>query len=121
MENLSRGLIARKVSNGYLVQWRINSDEWQTTSYNLYRDGDLIYESGIDGASNFLDKSGTANSVYTVSTVINGVESEKKDAISRPLLNDYLEIKMRTLTSPNPVPSNGNIYSYQLNDATAAD
>ncbi len=113
MENFSRGLIARRVSNGYLVQWRINSDEWRIASYKLYRDGELIYESGISGASNFLDKSGTNASVYTVSTVINGVESEAKGAISKPLTKDYLEIKLRDL----PEGKTG----YHINDCTAAD
>ncbi len=113
MESLSRGLIARKVSNGFLVQWRINSDEWRTASYKLYRDGELIYESGISGASNFLDKNGKSSSVYTVSTVINGIESEQKSAISKPLSNDFLEIKLRNL----PAGKTG----YHINDCTAAD
>ena len=112
MEKLSRGLIARKVTNGYLVQWRVNSDEYRTASYKLYRDGNLIYESGISGASNFLDKSGSSSSVYTVSTVINGVESEQKTAIRRPLTQDFLEIKMREFPGSE---------GYNLNDATAAD
>ena len=127
MEKLGRGLVARKVGNNIHVNWRITSEEWYNTSYNLYRDGTLIYESGTDGASSYLDKSGTVSSVYTIKTVVNGVESSDAATQVIPTLKrDYHEIPLRTfegshLYEPNDaavvfwmVTENGNNYQTYL-------
>ncbi len=113
MERLGRGLIARKVSNGVYVNWRITSDEWYNTSYKLYRNGTLIHETGTDGASNYLDASGSTGAAYTVTAVKNGVESIPSAQVIPTLTADYFDIPMRQL----PAGKTG----YTLNDATAAD
>jgi len=113
MEKLGRGLVARKVGNNIHVNWRITSEEWYNTSYNLYRDGTLIYESGTDGASSYLDKSGTVSSVYTIKTVVNGVESsDAATQVIPTLTRDYHEIPLRTFEGS---------HLYEPNDATVAD
>ncbi len=110
MENLDRGLIAQKVTGkGMYVNWRITGQEWYGTSYNLYRDGILVNTTPITGASNYTDATGTPESVYTVTSIKNGVESAK----SKPALiltNNYLNIKLRDLPG-----------GYAPNDATMAD
>lgn len=113
MEKLDRGVVAQKVSNGVYVNWRITSDEWNNTSYKVYRDGTLIYSTTATQASNYLDPTGTTSSKYSVSKVKNGVESAQSKQTS-VLTKGYLEIPMRNLKA---LGKSG----YYLNDATAAD
>jgi len=113
MEKLDRSVIAQKVTNGVYVNWRITSDEWYNTSYKLYRDGILIHETGTEGASNFLDGSGTTTSVYTVAAVKNGKESAAS-ASSSVITKGYIEIPMRDIKKLGKT-------GYYLNDCTAAD
>ncbi|MDR1738402.1 MAG: autotransporter-associated beta strand repeat-containing protein [Candidatus Symbiothrix sp.] len=109
MENLGRGLVASKVTNGVFVQWRITGQEWRGTTYNLYRDGTLVNSVPL-AVSNYSDAAGTLTSTYQVAAVVDGVE-QPKCAAKNVLPNAYIEIPMRTL------PVSG----YVLNDATAAD
>ncbi|MDX9919189.1 MAG: autotransporter-associated beta strand repeat-containing protein [Paludibacter sp.] len=113
MEKLSRSVVAQKVPTGMFVNWRITSDEWYNTSYKLYRDGNLIHETGTSGASNYLDTSGTQTSVYTVVAVKSGVQSAPS-APATVLSGNFLEIPLRDLKK---LGKNG----YLPNDATAAD
>ena len=113
MEKLSRSVVASKVPQGVYINWRITADEYHNTSYRLYRNGTLIHETGITGASNFLDTSGTISSVYTVTRVKNGIESSHSPA-SIMLNNGMLEIPLRDL---KPLGKTG----YYPNDATTAD
>ena len=115
MENLDRGLVAVKVSEGMFLSWRITGQEWYDVKYNVYRGGSKLNAIPLE-VSNFTDSEGTLSSVYTVRTVINGIEGEDSKAAS-VLADQYLEIKMRDITR------NGYDYNslYSLNDATIAD
>lgn len=113
MEKLDRSVIAQAVQGGIYVNWRITSDEWYNTSYRLYRDGNLIYETGIDGASNFLDKDGTTSSAYSVTKVKNGVESSPSVS-GKVITTGYIEIPLRDLKALGKT-------GYYPNDCTAAD
>jgi autotransporter-associated beta strand protein len=113
MEKLDRSVVAQKVTGGVYVNWRIPAEEWYNTSYKLYRDGTLIHTTGAEGASNFLDLSGTTASKYTVSSVHNGIESAQSTA-PVVLTNGYIEIAMRNIKALGKT-------GYYLNDATAAD
>lgn len=114
MERLDRSVVAQQVSGGVYINWRITSDEWYNTSYRLYRDGALIHETGLTGASNFLDVTGASTSTYTVTTVKGGVESAHS-VVGSVNTKGYIEIPMRDLKAL------GKDSSYYLNDATAAD
>ncbi len=113
MEKLSRSVVAQKVSQGVYVNWRIPADEYHHTSYRLYRNGTMIHETGIKGASNFLDAAGTTSSVYTVTAVKNGVESAPS-APGLMITNGYFDIPLRDLKSLGKT-------GYFPNDATVAD
>lgn len=113
MEKLDRSVVAQKLSNGVFVNWRIPSNEWYNTAYKLYRDGNLIFTTTADGASNYLDTGGTINSKYTVSSVKNGIESAQS-AQASVLTKPYLEIPLRDIKKLGK-------QGYYPNDATAAD
>ncbi|MEZ4852590.1 MAG: hypothetical protein R3B93_29220 [Bacteroidia bacterium] len=76
--------------------------------FNLYRDGALINSSPITGISNYIDSSGTSESLYYLETMIAGVDT----SISTPVKvwNDGY------LTIPTQTPA-----GYSLNDASMAD
>jgi autotransporter-associated beta strand protein len=111
MEKLDRSIVAQQTAAGVYVNWRIPSEEWYNTAYNIYRDGVKLNDGAITGASNFIDANGSTSSTYTVTSIKNGIESVHSKAAS-VLTTPYLQIKMRDL------PASLN---YELNDATAAD
>ena len=94
MENLDRGTLAIRVNNGIYVNWRLPATEWEGVSYNLYRDGVKINEQPIAGATNYLDTSGTVDSQYAISAIVNG----KEQALSKYASvwkNQYKEITLK--------------------------
>lgn len=119
MENLDRGLMAAKVSNGVYVNWRITGQEYHNTSYNLYKDGVKLNNQPITGASNYLDESGTTNSKYKVTPVVNGVEGVASKEVS-VLPEAKIEIALQPIPKIANVPD--SYYDrYSINDITAAD
>jgi len=119
MEKLDRGTVAIKAEGGVLVSWRMLADDPDGTAFNLYRDGQKLNTQPIQKISNFLDKTGTANSAYTVSTVLNGKETRDTLAPAKVWANGYLSIP---LDKPaDGVTPDGKPYSYTANDASLGD
>ncbi len=73
---LDRGLVAMKTDAGVFCSWRINASEWDDgTQYNIYRGSTKLNTAPLN-VSNFTDPSGSADAVYTIRPVINGVEAD---------------------------------------------
>jgi len=89
IDELDRGVVAVKTTNGVFVSWRIQSDEYYDVTYNLYRDGSLVAE-GLN-VSNYTDAAGTTASSYTIEAVKRGVK-QPMSAAATPLSKNYLEI-----------------------------
>ena len=71
IENLDRALVAMRTREGIFISWRmfLTEDPVYGTAkipltYSLLRDGDVI--ATLEGKTNFLDKDGTMDSVYSV-------------------------------------------------------
>lgn len=71
MENLGRGLVAMRTGDGIFISWRMFLTEdpvYGTASapvvYSLLRDGAIV--ATLEGKTNYLDKEGTMDSVYSV-------------------------------------------------------
>lgn len=112
MDNLDRGLVAQKTSDGVFCTWRINADEWDNnTLYNIYRGDTKLNDTPLK-ASNFTDPAGTLDASYTVRPVINGVEAEACAPI-KPWEKNY------TIITPQHAPE--ITAALTPNDATAAD
>lgn len=73
-ENISRGLVAVKVSSGVFISWRLLGTEQLSTSFNVYRNGTKVNAAPITNSTNLLDTAGTTSSTYTVRAVVGGVE-----------------------------------------------
>ncbi len=112
MEDLDRGVVAVVVQGGIYVGWRMFGYEYDATnpaniSYNLYRDGALV--ANVTDSTNYRDTAGTAQSSYTVSAVIGGVEGAASPAAT-PWAQNYLRI-------PIQAPGSG----YSANDGSVGD
>ena len=109
-DKLDRGLVAIKTNSGIFCSWRIFGEEYYDVKYNIYRDGSKLNADPLS-VSNFIDKTGSASSTYTVSAVVRGQEQPQSKSISVWAQN-YLEI----------TPNHGSLTStYVPNDACMAD
>ena len=113
---LDRGLVAVKTTGGVFVSWHIFGEEYYDTRYNLYRDG-----TKLNGApmmlSNYIDKSGTTASTYTVTAVVRGEEQTPCTPV-QVWTNPYLSIPVQPILSRD----GKDVTSlYTLNDVSLAD
>ena len=109
MEYLDRGIYAVKSGSGMFVSWRFNANDPENASYQLYRDGELIYTSQPGDPTCYEDAGGSAASKYRVDTVVSGKVVSKEDCKFTSGTN-YFDI---------PLKSPGNIYS--PNDTVVGD
>jgi hypothetical protein len=112
MEDIDRGVVAVKVSGGVYVGWRMFGYEYNPTtptsvSYNLYRDGTKV--ASVTDSTNTLDDAGSADSVYTVTAVVNGSEGAQSPK-AKVWGQNYIKIP---LTPPGA--------DYEANDASPGD
>ncbi len=126
MENLSRGVVAVKVSNGVYVGWRMFGYEYDpanpaAVSYDVYRNGARI--ASVTNSTNYLDTAGTSSSSYTVRAVLNGAEQAASGAAAVWAQN-YLRIPIQPPpggTNPSICSDAGLVYTYSANDASVGD
>ncbi len=118
MENLNRGVLAvRTGTSSVLVSWRILGPEYETASYNIYRDGTLLNESPITDSGNYIDATSNDGS-YQVAAVINGEEQELSAAVD--VWDTFY--KSIPLTPPDGgTTPDDETYTYEANDASVGD
>jgi len=109
MEELDRGVLAVKVSNGVFISWRVLGSEWKGVSYNLYKGNEKLNPEPITGASNFLDSSGNLESEYHVRALVKDIEQESSDTV-QPWPQNYYDIPLRDIPG-----------TYELNEASVGD
>lgn len=107
MENLSRGLIAVKTSNGYFLSWRLLGHEDYETSFNVYKGSQKLNSQPITDATCYEDKSAESGE-YSVSAIVGGTE-QKSNKAEFTLSNNYIEITLK------------NASGYTAGDASCGD
>jgi hypothetical protein len=117
MENIDRGVVAVKVTNGVYVGWRMMGYEYDAANptniaYNVYRDDAKV--ATVTNSTNYLDSSGTTSSKYSVSAVVAGAECARSAAVT-PWAQNYLTIP---LTPPATGPNGG---TYSASDGSTGD
>ncbi len=117
MENLDRGVVAVKVSNGVFVSWRVFGTEASSVTYNLYRGSTKVNASPLT-VSNYTDTAGTSSSTYSVAAVVNGVEQAKSTVVN-VWGNNYLSVPLSA--PPGGTTPDGVSYTYSANDCSVAD
>ncbi len=116
MENLGRGLVAMRTGEGIFISWRMFLTEdhvYGTASspmvYTLLRDGAVI--ATLEGKTNYIDKEGTLESVYSV-RMPSGEECEGVRPFSSG--SNWFDI-------PLVRPSDSPYGPYTINDVSAGD
>jgi len=94
MENLDRGLVAVRVSDGTYVGWRMpaheyNPDDPASVVYRLYKNGEFV--ASVEDSTNYLDDDGGDGDLYSVSAVIDGAECPRSAEVEA-LEENYLRI-----------------------------
>ncbi|MGN0108368.1 MAG: S-layer homology domain-containing protein [Hominilimicola sp.] len=115
MENLDRGVVATKTSDGVLVSWRRLATEPADTTFTLYRNKEKINEGAV---TNFVDAQGSVNDKYTV--VANGQMSKSVEVWE----NGYLDIPLADTPESDVVQMDRNgVYmgSYTPGDSSYGD
>ncbi len=111
MEDLDRGLVAVRGSNGNYVGWRMMGYEYSraepsSVSYHLYRNGAFL--ANVTNSTNYWDAGAAAGASYSVSAVLGGQECPQSSAVT-PWAQNYLRIPLNTISN------------YEANDASPAD
>ena len=113
VEYLNRGISAVNTGDGMLVNWRFLATDPDNAVFKLYRDNTLVYTSTdkdnsvTKGATCFLDKSGSAKSVYKVECY-NGSELLTSDTCSIQTDAPYFDIKLSPPSS-NHTPNDMSV------------
>ena len=109
MENLGRGLVAVKKSEGTVyVGWRLFGTDPEAIAFNLYRTTDSgapvkVNETPIAGSTNHVDRAADTSRglEYSVRPVLNERELEASSP-ARVWDNDYLEIPIQAIPGYRP-------------------
>ncbi|OYX82737.1 MAG: hypothetical protein B7Y83_13825, partial [Flavobacteriales bacterium 32-34-25] len=128
VEFLTRGLVAiQKNSSSVFLSWRLLGDDPANIAFNVYRNGVKINSSPITTSTNYTDATTTSNNNYSITTIINGVESEQTTPVTIWALNTYPGgTRNNQLYIPIQIPPGGTVpvrgdYTYTANDASVGD
>ncbi|HZG86618.1 fibronectin type III domain-containing protein [Paenibacillus sp.] len=118
METLDRAPVAIATEQGVYIGWRKLGLDPANIAFALYRDGKKITGEPIEGATNWLDREGTAASVYQLYTVVDGVET--------PATQRFGVWQKQYLSVPLDKPADGvtkdnQPYTYHAGDASVGD
>ena len=131
-EKIGRGVVAVKTDEGVFVSWRYLGTDSPSAGFNLYRDGEKLNDEPIMTSTNYVDKEGTAGSVYVVKRVDYGKETDISEETG-VWDKFYRKIKLQRppsgVTPPYSVTNgdkkedypNGQFYSYTPNDCSVGD
>ncbi|GHT22490.1 rhamnogalacturonan endolyase YesW [Bacteroidia bacterium] len=121
MEQLDRGLVAVKTADGVFLSWRLLGDEPQDVAFNIFRNGTLLNDKPIAGATNWIDKSGKVSDEYLVKTIGRDAARHVSTAV-KPWENPYKTIQLNRPQTPaidNPQPWETG--GYIPNDCSVGD
>ncbi|WP_298483689.1 RICIN domain-containing protein [uncultured Ruminococcus sp.] len=112
MEYLDRGISAVNTGSGMLVSWRYLASDSENTEFRLYRGTTLVYTSGKEDATCYLDTGGKSSDTYRVETVENGtVTSTSTCALTSD--QSYFQLNLDPPTSSD--------CTYSPNDCSTGD
>ena len=95
MEYLGWGVVAVGQGNsGVYVGWRMLGTDPEEVAFNVYRDGVRVNSQPITESTNVIDEEGSADSVYTVRAVVDGVEGEASGEV-KVWDKNYLSIPLQ--------------------------
>jgi hypothetical protein len=127
VEFLTRGLVAiQKTSSSVFLSWRLLGNDPSSIAFNVYRNGVKVNATPITTTTNYTDATTTPNNNYSITTIINGVESEQTSPTPVWALNTFNSARNNKLSIPIQMPAGGTLpdgqsYTYTANDASVGD
>ena len=119
MERLDRGVVATPAKDGgWLIGWRLLSNDPNSISFDVYRDGRKINARPIAESTVWVDPQGSATARYTVRAVGAG-RATPASAPALMLPRGYLSIPLTP--PPGGTTPDGQAYTYTANDASVGD
>ncbi|MEC5199270.1 fibronectin type 3 domain-containing protein [Arthrobacter sp. PL16] len=117
-ERLDRAPVAVQREGGTYIGWRMLGLDDDGIAFHVYRDGERITDEPVTTSTNLLDADGAAESVYRVSSVVDGVE--------RWVTEDFTVWDQQFLDVPiekpaDAVTKDGQPYSYKAGDSSVGD
>ena len=109
-----RALVAVPSDQGVLVSWRSYDTDAVGITFTLKRDGETVYHGG---ATNWLDATGKAGSVYELSAS-EGVDADASERTTA-WAKDHVELTLNT-PADQTMPD-GSVATYRTNDMSVAD
>ncbi len=128
VEFLTRGLVAiQKTSSSVFLSWRLLGDDPSNIAFNVYRNGIKITSSPITTSTNYTDNTTSSNNNYSITTIINGVESQQTTPVNIWTLNTFNtsghnnQLFIPIQMPPGGTLPDGTTYTYTANDASVGD
>ncbi|HEY0954719.1 MAG TPA: rhamnogalacturonan lyase [Roseateles sp.] len=119
LEFLDRGAVAVPAHDGgVLVSWRLLAGDAPGTEFDVYRDGSKLNAKPLAGATNLVDKAGTAQSTYVVRTRVNGQDVAASEP-AKVWAGGYLRLPLQK--PEGGVTPAGEAYTYAAGEASVAD
>ncbi|ADI11702.1 FG-GAP repeat protein [Streptomyces bingchenggensis BCW-1] len=124
LEELNRGLVAARTSDGVFLTWRLLADEvtggskaGQTgADFHVYRDGKRI--ATVTDSTDYVDQDASAGASYRVAAVVAGHETNLSDAVT-PWDHDYYDLPLKK--PAGGVTPAGEQYTYTASDVSVGD
>ncbi|WP_317616735.1 fibronectin type III domain-containing protein [Arthrobacter sp. NamB2] len=117
-ERLDRAPVAVQGEGGVYVGWRMLGLDDDGIAFHVYRDGERVTDSPVTESTNLLDAEGSAQSVYRVSSVVDGVERWATEDFT-VWDQQYLDVPIQK--PADAVTKDGQPYSYKAGDASVGD
>ena len=126
VEFLNRGLVAvQKNSSSVFLSWRLLGNDPSNIAFNVYRNGEKVNTAPITTSTNYTDATTTPNNNYSITTIIDGVESEQTSPTTVWALNTFSsrnnKLSVPIQMPPGGVTPDGKAYTYTANDASVGD
>lgn len=118
-ERLDRGLISVPSEKGNLVSWRSHGTDPDDIAFNLYRGGERVNRSPIEGATNYFDASANPSASYSLRPVLDGAEQRTATSEKSLRFADYRDVPIQP--PPGGTTPTGEAYTYAANDASVGD
>lgn len=75
--NSNRGICAVTTDSGMLISWKSFASDPESTAFELYRSGSLVYVSNPGDPTCYLDTQGSADDQYSLKTICGSESSEQ--------------------------------------------
>lgn len=118
MEYLDRAPVAVRTGKGNYIGWRMLGLDPDGIAFNVYRDGVKLNKQPIKDRTNMIDAKGKADSVYKLTTVIQGKE-QAASAEFGVWQQQYLSVPLQK--PADAYTKDGQPYTYAAGDASVGD